>query len=81
MSLWNNATNMALILTFTLTSLPLHVKRLHDLGLDGWSTKYSNYRGQESFTLLILAGEKNSNKYAPPPKPGINFKSLFGVLI
>lgn len=61
-------------------------KRRHDIGLSGEDDpnffRYLSYRGMLIggwLYYLLKPGQQGPNNYGPQPKPGIDWKSLFGI--
>jgi uncharacterized membrane protein YhaH (DUF805 family) len=57
------------ILLFLVVSIPLGVKRLHDMGLTGWLLLLNVVPGVNSlfpFALYLLPGNGGANRYGPP---------------
>lgn len=55
--------NFLIVIFFEL----LEIRRLHDVGVDWYMSSF-----------VFDDGEKKKNKWGKPPKPGIDFKGLFG---
>jgi len=62
--------------------ISLTIKRLHDIGLSGWYILLlliPIFNLIMTLLLPIIPGQNKTNKYGTRPKPGINFKNLFGL--
>lgn len=68
---------------FTVLTLPIAVRRLHDVGLPGFLTPigWLSYLGGVfiivavifNLCLYVVPGSKHANKYGEPPRPGLRF--------
>ena len=46
-------------------SMPLRVRRLHDLGKPGWWAIWIHFCGWMGLAFISLSGEHKKNKYGP----------------
>jgi uncharacterized membrane protein YhaH (DUF805 family) len=54
----------------------INVRRLHDIGKSGWG----GLIGMEGWwTDYFEEGQKKTNKYGKPPKPGVDIRNIFGL--
>ena len=68
---------------FTILTVPITVRRLHDIGFPGfWAIGgYLGYLGGAfilitivfNLCLYIIPGSREANNYGEPPKPGLKF--------
>jgi|tagenome__1003787_1003787.scaffolds.fasta_scaffold20003980_2 uncharacterized membrane protein YhaH (DUF805 family) len=60
---------------FLLPHIVLSHRRYHDLGKEGYAVQLSMVWKPE---LFGQEGQPETNEYGDPPKPGIDWKGLFG---
>jgi uncharacterized membrane protein YhaH (DUF805 family) len=71
---------MLCILPAGLFNYSLIIRRLHDIGLSGWfSLLYILLNGLMEIILIVIPGEKKTNRYGKQPKSVIDLRGLFGV--